>query len=179
MAKSPKTIETEIETPTDQQTPPAVFVAPDLHGDTIAMGAAQFSVRKRVLVPTLDFPVGAAIVCRFMEAIHRGEQAIEHKPGKVRMEPGMCATVSSLTGEHRVLWTPAVLARTLTETYPNDGYVGGWFHIVRLPQKTSAAGTPYNNFTITEIEAPTQAQIAHYHRAEQAALMAPSADKPL
>lgn len=116
-------------------------------------------VKRRVLIPSLDFKSGQTLVVRILTAFEMGKQVIEVKPGKAKMEPGFFARVASLSNMQRILWAPSVLHRTLIEEYPNDTYVGGWFHITHLGKKVSKEGTEYNSFSVDEIEPPTEQQM--------------------
>lgn len=137
--------------------PPAVYTESAMATNKVrAPNGMELTVRRRISMPSLTFLEGMTIVVRVMDGIVQGKLVREVKPGKAAMEPGFCCTVSSLSGEHRTLWTGAVLKKELEESYQNDSYVGQWFHIQRLPMKRSSNGFMYSPFVINEIEPPTE-----------------------
>lgn len=117
-------------------------------------------VKKRVAYPVLPFLENMTIVCRFIDNIHVGKVISADTVGKAKKEPAMVATIMALNGEHRTLICGAVLRKELEEAYPSDGYVGAWFHITKLPMKTSKDGNNYSTFVINEIEPPSAQEIA-------------------
>jgi hypothetical protein len=156
--------------------PPVVYTESAMSTNLIrGPHGEQLKVRKRVSIPSLEFLPNMTIVVRVLDGIIQGKVFREPKPGRAVMEPGFCCTVSSLGGEHRTLWTGAVLRKELEEQYPNDGYVGAWFHITRLPKKVSKeSGFEYSPFIITEIEPPTEAEVRESVRlAQREAVVAP------
>lgn len=137
--------------------PPAVYSESAMATNRVrAPSGVELIVRRRISMPSLAFLEGMTIVVRIMDPIVQGKLVREVKPGKAAMEPGFCCTVSSLSGEHRTLWTGAVLKKELEESYPDTQYVGAWFHIQRLPMKRSSNGFMYSPFVINEIEPPTE-----------------------
>jgi hypothetical protein len=110
-----------------------------------------YKVRKRVTVPVLPFPVGATYVLRPLEAIRQSE--VEDS----RYGPARVCEVEAPNGEVRILIAGEVLHTALNRAYPNNGYVGAWFQVTKLPPRE---GKRYADYAITEIEPPLPAVAA-------------------
>lgn len=134
----------------------------DDDGDFVRAGnGVVLRVKNRVLVPSLELIPGREVIVKILEAFKVGKQAVETKPGRVKMEPGHFARVGSLSNDQRILWAPSVLYRTLMEEYEGDAYVGAWFQISHLGKKTAQDGvTVYNSFAINEVWPPTAEEMA-------------------
>lgn len=122
--------------------------------------AGGYVIRKRVTMPVLPFPTGATYVLRIVEAI-RVSEVDDSKFG-----PAKVCQVESPQGEARVLIVGEVLGTALGRTYPNDGYVGAWFQITKLPPRE---GKRYADYAIVEIEPPMNT-VDHSGDRQQAAV---------
>lgn len=114
-----------------------------------------FKVVKNVTLPVLQIKQGEPVYCKILDKIFTGKE-IPGKEGAKKMAPAQIVVVESLvphpdSGEYIkgqiVLGT--VLVANLRETYPEDGYVGKQFQIVKHGKR---AGKDYNDYSITEIE---------------------------
>jgi hypothetical protein len=121
------------------------IVPPDPH---FLVPEGGYTIRKRVTVPVLPFPVGATYVFRIIEAI-RTSEVDDGKFGAARV-----CQIESPGGEVRVLIAGEVLATSLARAYPDDAYVGGWFQVTKLPPRE---GKRYADYAIVEVEPPTAA----------------------
>lgn len=156
-----------------EKTAPVIYTeSAVVSSDTVNANGVNLKVKRRVAMPVLPFVEGMTIVCRIVDAIHKGKAIEENNRGAAKMETPMVCTIMSLSGEMRTLIAGAVLHKELDEAYPADSYVGGWFHITRLPVKP---GKRYSTFIINEIEAPTPTDMDAFRKQEaQAALAAPA-----
>jgi hypothetical protein len=109
--------------------------------------AAAYVIRRRITVPVLPFPVGAVYVFRILEAIHLS--AVED----TKYGPAHVCMVESPSGEVRVLIANTVLQSELDRAFPDDGYVGAWFEVTKMPRRE---GKNYADFSIVEIEPPVR-----------------------
>lgn len=119
--------------------------------DAAFVSDAAMEVVKRVTTPVLSFPTGATYVLRILEGI-RVSDVEDSKFGPARV-----CEVEAPNGEVRLLITGEVLATALTRSYPNEGYVGAWFQITKLPPKE---GKRYADYSIVEIRGPARLKAA-------------------
>jgi hypothetical protein len=117
---------------------------------TTVSGEAGYVIKKRVTLPVLPFANGATIVCKFITAIHTGKQLKETQRGP-KMGPAEIATVESVSGMQCTLICGEVLRNEIRENYPEDGYVGLWFHMHKIAPRGDRR---YATYAITEIEPP-------------------------
>jgi hypothetical protein len=107
-------------------------------------------VKKVLTLPMLKLVKDMPVYVKITEKFFIGK-AIDDKK-----EPATIANVVCLdTKEGAQIIVPSVLKSTLTEAYPDDGYVGKCFMIT----KTSAAGDAgkaYAKFSISELEDDTE-----------------------
>ena len=157
MAKSAKTdAPAAADTPAAADAPAAAepVTAVALPADPAFMeapGGMVLKIKRRVSIPVLPWANGMTIVCRFVEAIHKGKEIKEGARGKPKMEVAMVAEIEGVNGDHRTLICGEVLQRELAENYPNDAYVGGWFHMTKIAPRE---GRQYATYLINEIEDP-------------------------
>jgi hypothetical protein len=72
------------------------------------------------------------------------------KSEAAKMEPATLVEIVNLeTGENEQLICSKVIQSTLSESYPDDTYVGKGFKVVKHAKKQ---GKNYNNYSIAEIE---------------------------
>jgi len=113
--------------------------------------ASSYTIRKRVTVPVLPFPVGATYVFRILEAVRTS------KVDDAKFGPAQVCQIESPRGEVRVLIVTKVLATALAREYPDDSYVGGWFQVTKLPAREDKR---YADYSITEIDPPVLTEAA-------------------
>lgn len=113
--------------------------------------ALPIRVKKRITIPALTIPEGAAAVFRILTAIATSEVA------DAKYGPARVCQVEAPNGEVRVLILNEVLHAALTKAYAKEGYVGLWFHVVCLPGLREGKRGSYRDYAVTEIEPPTGA----------------------
>lgn len=101
-------------------------------------------IKKRISIPVLSFQAGDTIFCQFSEAIRVSEVKDD-----TFSTPARVAEIVSLEGEVRILIVGEVLNSELDRAYPDQGYVGLWFSITKLPPRE---GKRYSDYAIAEIE---------------------------
>lgn len=109
--------------------------------------------RKKLLTrPVLKFVKDVPQYVKFEGAIYVGREMAQ-KAGEKKKEPAHLADVIDLmTGELAQIIVNAVPMSILNESYPDNGYVGKCFSIMRQPRQE---GKMYDPFKIEEIEDPT------------------------
>lgn len=116
------------------------------------MSKLNFKRTKRVTLPIIKLTPNEPRYLQIIGAIFVGKEIAGQKGDKdgKKREPASLANVVDLeTGEEGQIVLNKVLKSTLTEEYPEDGYVGKQFEIVKLAKKD---GKDYHPFSITEIE---------------------------
>jgi len=115
------------------------------------MAQAKFApkVVRQVTLPLIKKADGVPLYVKFDSAIFTGKE-IKGTGEKAKMEPARLANVTNLeTGELGQIICNKVLEGTLTEEYPDNGYVNKGFAIT---QHGKASGKRYHTYTIAEIE---------------------------
>lgn len=119
----------------------------------MAKAKPKFKVLKKVTMPLLKIVVDVPIYVEFTGAIHTGkkvqtkEEKDKNKPAR---DPADLAPVIDLeTGEECEIIMNAVCKGHLTESYPDDGYVGLQFSILKRKKNP---GKDYFPFDIQQIE---------------------------
>ena len=125
---------------------------------TETIGSMQFDIVRNVTLPFLIIPTDgtpsylkfdtaiAPDTTTFSERVRKGKT--NDDGSKQSVEPMHIATVTNLqTGEVARLVVHSVLESNLLEAYPEDGYVGKYFKIVK--QKSAKR---YFTFNIVEIK---------------------------
>lgn len=115
--------------------------------------AFRFRVAQRVTVPLLsmkdlfEVPVYIRVETEFKKA--DPVKASKNDDDSPKQEPPIICRVTNLeTGELNDFIVPVVLRSELEENYPNAGYIGKCFEVI----KRKLDGTKkYNTFSITEI----------------------------
>lgn len=115
--------------------------------------------RKRLLTrPTLKFQEGIPIYVKIEAPMFIGRDIVGRAPQSEtakKKEPATIANVIDLSvGEEAQIVCATIVKSTLTEEYPNDGYVGKCFAMTKMPKDS---GKDYNKYKIEEIEDPTPA----------------------
>lgn len=115
---------------------------------------SSYKVKKKVTIPTLKFPPGSRICFKITTPIKEGRALKESRAGNPtnKMGPAQVMEIMSPEGELRQLVVATVFRSELDDNYPDEGYVGKWFVVKKLP---IAEGKRYSTFEIDEIEDPT------------------------
>ena len=111
----------------------------------------KFNVKRSVTLPILKIACNVATYVRIDDAIFQGKLLAEElAKGKSPEDAAYLVNVTDLeTGEQAQIVLNKVLHSILDESYPNDGYVGLAFSLVK---QKMATGKKYHNFTVQEIE---------------------------
>jgi hypothetical protein len=110
----------------------------------------QFETVKHVTLPTLKMELDQAVYVRFEAAIYQAKALTRGRAGTdgQQMAPPELAHVTELTRNREcTIIVNSVLGTELRETYPNDGYVGKSFKLV----KSKLESRRYATFDITEV----------------------------
>lgn len=119
-------------------------------GVAAIMGALQgmgASVAKKVTGNTITTKVGVPLLLTILEPMHK---STFKKPEDTDYAT-ICSVGDCMTGEQNTLLVPTVVAKNLNEQYPDNGYVGKVFAIVRTMQRP---GKRYFDHDVTEITLP-------------------------
>lgn len=110
--------------------------------------------RKKLLTrPVLKFVMDEPRYIKFEGAIYVGKEMKQKAGDDKKKEPAHLADVIDLaTGELAQIIVNAVPMSVLEENYPDKGYVGKCFTIVRQKRQP---GKQYDPFSVEEIEDPT------------------------
>lgn len=116
----------------------------------------QFKVIKHVTLPTLKQETGVPLFLRIEDKIYKAKELTATRQRKsadgsvTPMAPPELVTVFNHADQHTyTLIANSVLAENLRDMYPEDGYVGKTFRIVRN-QMAGSAGRKYATYDITE-----------------------------
>ena len=106
---------------------------------------------KMVKDVTRYFKITSPIV-QTVETVSRRELSEEQQATRASLKkkapPEVCQVVDLETGQEGMIITNSVLASTLDTEYPNAGYVGKCFSILKF----EIQGKDYAGFTVTEID---------------------------
>lgn len=124
--------------------------------NTPAPTGGKYTRTKAVTLPVFklidETPVYVKITAAMFEGKEQKPQVDKDGKPKAAMEPATLLPVVNVeTGEVGQIIAGAVLEGILTDSYPNDGYVGKAFEIVKHAKKD---GKRYNTYSVFEIEAP-------------------------
>jgi hypothetical protein len=116
-----------------------------------AQSADKFKIKKNLTLPVHKFQEEIASYLKVECAMFRGKK-MGGRGDAAAMEPATLVEVTNLeTGEVEQLIVSKVILSTFEESYPNDGYVGKGFRIIKHARKT---GKNYNTYSIAEIDLP-------------------------
>lgn len=107
---------------------------------------------KAALKLQVDKPVYVLIMSKIHEGSQRGKAQVD-SDGKPKKPPMICDIIDLDTGEDCALICAEIIKTELTETYPNDSYVGKGFEITKQKRKE---GKRYDPYGIAEIEVPAE-----------------------
>ena len=122
--------------------------------------APKFRRKKILTLSTFKFEVDKPRYLLVLDKMHIGR-----KRGKPRLRPDgteeepptLTHVIDMETGEHGQIMVAEIIKTELTETYPNDGYVGLAFAITKQRRKE---GKRYDPFNIEELDVPENLQPA-------------------
>lgn len=108
-----------------------------------------FKVKKNLTLPLLKMSLEQEYFVKFTGAPFLGKE-IAAKEGSETKKPPMIVDIINLEdGEQMQLMLNKVLLGTLEETYPDNGFVGMDFRLVKHAKKS---GKEYHTFSIGELE---------------------------
>lgn len=146
----------------DEETGEVIRQLPALIFDDRTEIGAPVKIIKKVTIPTLTFPDGATLICRFETVIREGRELVQGRRGPPKMKPADVAVIYHPKAGARQLVTGTVLKNELEAAYPNGGFVGKWFLISKFAPKAEkveefrkSGMTAYSTYSIDEIENPT------------------------
>lgn len=126
----------------------AKYSAPVERGTT----ASGHKVVRQVTASVIKFEVDIPRVVRLEDAMRISSRKV-NDDDKKKMGPATIVTATDVvTGEHGVIVCNKVFSGNLTESYPNDGYIGRVFEITKHAKKKGAR-FEYSPFDIVEVEA--------------------------
>ena len=100
---------------------------------------------------TLKLEEDVPAYVRILSAIAEGKE-IKGTEKDAKMQPArICNVVDLATGQEMQLVCGAIVEANIVESYPNEGYVGKCFEIVKRPKPE---GKRYFLYDISEIEDP-------------------------
>lgn len=109
----------------------------------------QYKVKKKLILPVLKLEQGVPVYIKANGPIvqskvnETGKKKADEKPADVM------PVINLDTGEEMQIVVPAVVKSTLEETYPDAGYVGHGFEIVKGEKPK---GKRYYQYTVNELE---------------------------
>lgn len=114
---------------------------------------SKFKTKKKLILPLLKLQIGKAVYVKITDPIFTGKEITPAKGNKdTKEKPADLANVVDLeTGEEMQIIVNAVVKSVLEESYPDAGYVGKAFEIIK---GEPPAGKRYNTFSVNEIELP-------------------------
>lgn len=125
-------------------------------GREITVGALKFKVIKHVTLPHLQQPETVALGIKILSPIYTGNQLPKtDKDGKAivvedkQKPPQLVRCINLEDGGEYTYIVAAVPESQLKLEYPNDGYVGRSFVILKGPKKE---GKRYFQYAVQEIE---------------------------
>lgn len=113
-----------------------------------------FKVIRNVTLPVLSVKIETPVYVTVKDEMRIGaaQKAGKDEDGKskTKMEPAtVCTVVDLTTGEVKTLIVSAVVKSIFNDDYPNGGYVGKSFCLVKHAKKE---GKNYFNFSVDEID---------------------------
>lgn len=116
--------------------------------------AFEPKVKKLLTVPLLKLAVGEPRYIKVTSAMFVGKEIVSKRANAVasNREPATLVNAINLDGgEQCQVICSAVVKGVFEDNYPQDGYVGKCFSLLKLER---AAGKEYNGFKVVEIEDP-------------------------
>jgi hypothetical protein len=116
----------------------------------------KYTRTKAVTLPVFKMVEETPVYVKITAAMYEGKEQKpvldkDGKPGKA-MEPATILPVMNVeTGELSQIIAGAVLEGILNDSYPDAGYVGKAFEVVKHAKRE---GKRYNTYSVFEIEAP-------------------------
>jgi hypothetical protein len=110
----------------------------------------QYKVKKKLILPLLKLEQHKPAYVKITEPIFKGKEITPAKGGKTQEKPADIANIINLdTGEEMQIIVAAVVKSVLEENYPDAGYVGKGFEIVKGDK---AEGKRYFQYSVNEVE---------------------------
>jgi hypothetical protein len=119
---------------------------------TKAPEAPRFKRTAAIVVPQLKMELEKSYFLNIKTPVEMGKhiEGQTDKDGKKKEPPMLARVIDLTTGEELDLIFNTVLLGNLNEAYPDNGYVGKSFEIIKHDK---AEGKDYNTFGIFEVEA--------------------------
>lgn len=114
--------------------------------------AFDFKVKKHVTLPLLKIVDETPVYIRIESAIEKAKELAATRTrsdAAPKQPPELIHVVNLETGEHAQIIANAVLASTFRDEYPENGYIGKSFQVIRHKMRE---GKNYATFSVTEIE---------------------------
>lgn len=118
----------------------------------VAKKAFDFKVKKHVTLPLLKIVDETPVYIRIESAIEKAKELAATRTrsdAAPKQPPELIHVVNLETGEHAQIIANAVLASTFRDEYPENGYIGKSFQVIRHKMRE---GKNYATFSVTEIE---------------------------
>ena len=111
---------------------------------------AGFKKKSAVTLPLFKFANNVPMYVRFENPMFKSEPLKKASAEEKKKDPPTLAHVVNLeTGDEGQIILGSVLAENLNKHYPDNGYVGKSFEIIKHPQE---GGRAYCLYSITEID---------------------------
>lgn len=120
--------------------------------------SAPFKRKRAVTLPTIKFEYEKPVYVKIIGEMHEGKARLargQTQPDPDKKPPTLAHVIDLSTGEETQIILAEVLKSELTDAYPNHGYVGRGFEIIKQKRKE---GKKYDPYGICEIELPEQYQ---------------------
>lgn len=118
-------------------------------GDVVTVGEKTYK-KKPVTLQSLVIADGQTVAVMILGRITASRTLTAEMPGKAAEKSARTCPVGIMeTGETRALLCNAVMASTLEETYPEEGYIGKIFEITCVGK---VPGKRYKGYTVHELE---------------------------
>ena len=128
---------------------PAVAEATETQTAVEVKPAFNFKKTKLITIPLLKLELDVPVYVKLTGEMFVGKE-VKGTGEKAKMEPAiLCHCINLENGEQMQLIINAVVKANLIEAYPENGYVGKSFELIK---HTKREGKQYNDFSIAEIE---------------------------
>lgn len=112
---------------------------------------SKYKILKNVTMPSYKFVIGVPAYLKLTAPHFVGKQQKARAAGEAVMEPAtVVPAINVETGECVQVILGAALLSIIDEGYPNDGYVGKAFRVVKHDK---APGKRYFTYSVDEIDA--------------------------
>lgn len=153
MAKTQNTVqESQVIGATDVGTADPLDTSKETAAPAAKKAAFQFKVKKHVTLPLLKILDDVPVYIRVESAIEKAKEIAATRTrsdAAPKQPPELIHVIDLETGEHAQIIANAVLASTFRDEYPDNGYIGKSFQVIRHKMRE---GKNYATFSVTEIE---------------------------